>query len=98
MSRGMQEDLFDKGNLRNQFVAAYKSVYGEFNLFKNGFWTDLITFNPFTKQWNILTYDGAKKNTSCTGIGDIVSVGFDCSLDKINLGSIFIGGIPGYSY
>jgi hypothetical protein len=94
ISRGTQVDLFEKGNLRNQFVKSYKSVYGEFNLFKNGYWSDLITFNPLNGQWNILTFDSEKTNNSCIGIGDIVTVGFDCSSDTINFGSIFIGGIP----
>ena len=94
LSRGMQEDLFEPGNLRSEFVNAYKSVYGNFNLFKSGSWINIITYNPVFKQWNILTYDSYNSNTSCIGIGKVVAFGFDCETNKINLGSVYVGGTP----
>jgi hypothetical protein len=96
LSRGLQADLFKAGNLRNIFVNNLIQSFGNSlitsrNQYESSRHQSILTFEPLTDTWNVITYNQYLNDQSCIGFGHLLVSGFIFDNNSMTLKSVSIG-------
>jgi hypothetical protein len=97
LSRGLQADLFKAGNLRNIFVNKLIQSFGNSIITSRdqneeiSRHQSILTFEPLTDTWNVITYKQHLNDQSCIGFGHLLVSGFIFDNNSITLKSVSIG-------
>jgi hypothetical protein len=94
LSRGLQEDLFKSGQLKEGYIKKLVDNYGKSLITRQDRFKNLVTFEPFSSTWNIVSYTSEYFNDdACKGYGHLHISGFLFDVNSVTLNTVSIGNI-----
>lgn len=94
LSRGLQEDLFKSGQLKERYIKNLIDNHGKSLITGQNRFKNLITFEPFSSTWNIVSYTSEYFNDdTCKGYGHLHISGFLFDVNSVILNTVSIGNI-----
>ena len=95
LSRGLQADLFKSGNLRTNYIDKLIEFQGKSILIlqnqSQARYGNLITYEPLSSTWNVVSYSEYFDDQYCKGIGNLHISGFLLEKNHITLKTVFLG-------
>lgn len=94
LSRGLQEDLFKSGQLKEGYIKKLVDNYGKSLITRQDRFKNLVTFEPLSSTWNIVSYTSEYFNDdACKGYGHLHISGFLFDVNSVTLNTVSIGNI-----
>jgi hypothetical protein len=90
----LQEDLFKSGQLKEGYIKKLVDNYGKSLITRQDRFKNLVTFEPFSSTWNIVSYTSEYFNDdACKGYGHLHISGFLFDVNSVTLNTVSIGNI-----